>query len=38
MKDWEKHYGITTVSLLTAPHKEKYSGWRKEGKWQFPRT
>jgi len=34
-KDWEKQYGVTTVSLLKPPQGE-ISGWRKEGKLAVP--
>ena len=35
MKEWEKQYGITTVSLLKPPQGE-ISGWRREGKLAVP--
>src|SRR5712671_1998107 len=35
MKDWEKRYAITTISLLKPPQAE-ISGWRKEGKLVVP--
>jgi len=35
MKEWEKQYGITTISLLRPPQGE-ILGWRKEGKLVIP--
>jgi len=35
MKEWEKQYRITTISLLRPPQGE-ISGWRKEGKLAIP--
>ena len=35
MKEWEKQYGVTTVSLLKPPQGE-ISGWRREGKLAVP--
>ena len=35
MKEWEKQYEITTISLLKPPQGE-IPGWRKEGKLAVP--
>jgi len=35
MKEWEKQYGVTTVSLLKPPQGE-IQGWRKDGKLAVP--
>jgi len=35
MKEWEKQYRITTISLLRPPQGE-IPGWRKEGKLAIP--